>query len=181
MVKLNPLKWILAAFFAAFVFLPSTAATSTYDDRYEERLDNLVQHLSSTYHVDRDKMEHILYTVEKYTRNTPFTMVDVLSLIAVESAFRTTARGPGGMGLMQVNPRVHKTAGKLTDPDVNIRKGVSLLVDYYQTNFPRTLVNYNAGPAGAKKICAKKPRCETRYVQKVVQVKTELVKTLAEQ
>lgn len=181
MITLNPLKWIVAAFFAAFVFIPSTAATSTYDDRYEQRLQGLVEHLASTYKVDKDKVEQIMFTAQKYTQGTPFTVLDILSLIAVESSFKANARGPGGAGLMQINPHIHKTKGSWFDPETNIRRGVELLTNYYQDNLQRTLVNYNAGPGGAKKICAKNPRCETRYVQKVVRIKSELVKTLMEQ
>jgi len=112
----------------------------------ENRYQTFLSELSSTYDVSKDAVQYYDSLVKKYAYSTFPTREIVLSVIIVESKFDNTARGPGGAGLMQINPLVFRL-NNFYDPEENIRKGVSILREYYKKlGDPKSAVlAYNAG------------------------------------
>jgi soluble lytic murein transglycosylase-like protein len=99
----------------------------------------------------------------------------VLSIIAVESNFNTTARSPkSAMGLMQLIPDTAErfSVHNAFDATQNLRGGMRYLrwlLSYYRGNITYALAAYNAGEGRVDRYRGVPPFPETRaYVQRVI-------------
>lgn len=99
----------------------------------------------------------------------------VLSVVAVESAFRPDAVSPkGAQGLMQLMPRTAAALGvtNALDPAQNLEGGarhLRFLVDLYGGDLRKALAAYNAGQGAVQRHGGVPPYRETReYVRKIL-------------
>ena len=110
------------------------------------------------------------------------TALDILAIIGVESSFKPNARGFGGQGIMQINPRVHEVEN-LWDIEINMNFGVSLLKQYYSKAKSETLalLFYNMGPSGARAACQDFVPCSTPYSKKVRDLKRKFLEFIEDE
>jgi hypothetical protein len=131
--------------------------------------------LAKKWGVSQVDMWEILYYAELYSDKTFPSKSDILAVIQVESGFKAKAKheGDGSVGLMQISP-LHQIP-HLTQVEVNIRAGATLLKKYlglFGGDSAKALVAYNAGPARVDDICEGLDPCSTEYVAKVLKAKT---------
>lgn len=140
----------------------------------------LVDFLSAKYNRPNWEILKIVHYAYHLGHPTQFpTPLDILAVIGVESSFKPLARGPGGQGLMQVNPSVWGRPDlDLNHPYENMVKGVEILSNYNlkTKNDVRALVYYNMGPGGGSKACEELGTCKTEYVLKVIRLKKQLAR-----
>jgi soluble lytic murein transglycosylase-like protein len=151
---------------------PSQSTRSTYQVTSE-----FIEYLSDRYGRPAHEVSFIVKEVLKVAKDVE-EAATILGIISVESAFNPKARSQGNVGLMQVNASVHGGQG-LADPKKNIEKGAGILREYHAGNLEYTLASYNQGPGNAKRICASKTKCKTKYVQKVLEKRKEFLPFLA--
>jgi soluble lytic murein transglycosylase-like protein len=159
----------LVVFFAALT--PFSVSTASYSPLPEwEAPGLLVEYIADKFDLPHWEVKKIVRYAYALGDHTKFpTPLDVLALIGVESRFKTNARGPGGAGLMQINPSVWKDVD-FYNPYESMVKGVKILSEYrskVKTDH-RALVYYNQGPAGSAGI-SKSP-----YSVRVMALKQEL-------
>ncbi len=101
----------------------------------------------------------------------------VLSVIAAESAFDTTAVSPkNAQGLMQLIPETAERfqVKKILDPIQNMRGGIAYLrwlLAYFQGDVQLALAGYNAGERAVDRYKGIPPYAETRqYVERVTKL-----------
>jgi soluble lytic murein transglycosylase-like protein len=101
----------------------------------------------------------------------------VLALVQNESGFQAGATSPvGARGLMQIMPATGRglgvsDPGRLYDPSVNLRAGVSFLKDLGNkfSDLKKAIAAYNAGPGAVEKYGGVPPYRETMaYVKNVL-------------
>lgn len=143
----------------------------------------LVEYISSTFKRPYWEVQRIVRAVyfQVGESKTFPTAMDILAVMGVESSFDPNARGEGGLGLMQINPSVHKIEN-LGSISVNVINGIRILDEYrnLSKSDDHALVYYNAGPSGGRSICPDKT-CNAGYVQKVKRLRKELEKAAKKQ
>jgi soluble lytic murein transglycosylase-like protein len=98
----------------------------------------------------------------------------VLAIIAIESGFNPNARSSAGaVGLMQLMPQWKQTLGlkgDLTDPEVSIRAGLSVLGIYQDMyrNLETALTAYNRGPGAVDSALRRGEHPDNGYAPKVL-------------
>lgn len=110
--------------------------------------------LSHIYRRPLEEVQKIVRLAEKHADPVFPTKEQILAVIAVESSFKPGARNKGSFGLMQIQERSHRAriqGRSLTNPEVNVEVGVSILKEYYLAvgrNPRAALLAYNAGVGG---------------------------------
>jgi len=122
--------------------------------------------------------------------------LDALLALAVmeqESGFRPDAVGPGGVGMMQINPAVGRSMAEelsiawkdrrtLFDPVTNVRIGVSYLVEM-QARFGKrelALTAYNMGPNRLDELLASGQRPQYSFARSVLARRARLQRIQAD-
>jgi soluble lytic murein transglycosylase-like protein len=104
----------------------------------------------------------------------------VMAIIEVESTCSPTARGPGGVGLIQIKPSTARAVAlelgmpwdgrtTLVEPKLNVRLGLTYLsqmLDRFQDPYV-AIAAYNRGPARANQMSRQRAK-QDRYVKKVL-------------
>lgn len=138
----------MALFLASLI--PTGVSTASYAPMPEwEGPGLLVEFLADKFDRPHWEIKKIVRYAYHLGHPTGFpTPLDILAVIGVESRFDSTARGPGGAGLMQVNPSVWKGVD-LYNPFQSMEKGVEILSEYRSKvkTDRRALVYYNQGPS----------------------------------
>lgn len=171
---------VISTLFYVLLLFPSDLSTTSY-----KRIQvwtgpgELVEYISETYNRPYYEVVRIVrYAFEQSENNKGFpSAYDILAVMGVESSFNPAARGPGGLGLMQVNPTVFTTIPGLADINTNISTGHKILQEYrtIAKTDAHALVYYNAGPTGGRNICPART-CNTPYTEKVARLKYKLLK-----
>ncbi|WP_084688156.1 transglycosylase SLT domain-containing protein [Paraburkholderia oxyphila] len=120
----------------------------------------LPTYLSQKFGLARDKAAQISQAVTTAAEKYSLPPAVLLAIISIESRFREKARGANhAIGLMQVVPSAHRNLlrdGKdLTDPEVNIDVGSSILYGYKRAaggDLDAAMKNYGGSKAYAEKI-----------------------------
>ncbi|WP_233869395.1 lytic transglycosylase domain-containing protein [Paraburkholderia adhaesiva] len=97
--------------------------------------DTISAYLTQRFGVAKQKAVQISAAVTAAAQKYSLPPAVLLAIISIESRFREKARGPrGATGLMQVVPSAHRDLVRhvkdLTNPDVNIDLGSSILYGY---------------------------------------------------
>ena len=120
----------------------------------------LPNYLSQKFGLAKDKAAQISVAVTTAAEKYSLPPAVLLAIISIESRFREKARGANNAtGLMQVVPSAHRNLlrnGKdLTDPEVNIDVGSSILYGYKRAaggDLDAAMKNYGGSKAYAEKI-----------------------------
>ncbi|CAG9274300.1 transglycosylase SLT domain-containing protein [Paraburkholderia unamae] len=127
------------------VSTPRTAVVSTY--------------LTQKFGVAKEKAAQISLAVTGAAEKYSLPPAVLLAIISIESRFRERAHGANGAtGLMQVVPSAHRNIlhnKDLTDPEVNIDVGSSILYGYQRAaggDLNAAMKNYGGSKAYAEKI-----------------------------
>jgi len=132
----------------------AVAQQSPADDK------KLPNYLSQKFGLAREKAALISQAVTTAAEKYSLPPAVLLAIISIESRFREKARGSNNAtGLMQVVPSAHRNLlrnGKdLTDPEVNIDVGSSILYGYRRAaggDLDAAMKNYGGSKAYAEKI-----------------------------
>ncbi len=128
----------------------------------------LISHISKEYKVDVGKVSYLVARVEDETKKDFPSKIDVLSIIAIESRFKTDATSnKGAKGWMQI--RYKKVANEYE----NILAGIELLTTY------RRLLGSERAAIQAYNVGIKNYRDGMRnekYYQNYFKTKKELIK-----
>ncbi|WP_213302876.1 transglycosylase SLT domain-containing protein [Paraburkholderia sacchari] len=120
----------------------------------------LPTYLSQKFGLAKDKAVQISMAVTTAAEKYSLPPAVLLAIISIESRFREKARGSNNAtGLMQVVPSAHRSLLRnvkdLTDPEVNIDVGSSILYGYQRAaggNLDAAMKNYGGSKAYAEKI-----------------------------
>jgi len=117
------------------------------------------RYLTQKFGVAKEKAAQISQAVTGAAEKYSLPPAVLLAIISIESRFREKARGANGAtGLMQVVPSAHRNLlhnKDLTDPDVNIDIGSSILYGYQRAaggDLNSAMKNYGGSKAYAEKI-----------------------------
>lgn len=132
---------------------PASASTGT-------GADTISAYLMQRFGVAREKAAQISMAVTTAAEKYSLPPAILLAIISTESRFREKAHGANGAtGLMQVVPSAHRNLLRhvkdLTNPDVNIDIGSSILYGYRQSaggDLNAAMKNYGGSMAYAQKI-----------------------------
>lgn len=120
--------------------------------------------------LSHDLQDYIRELCDKY--GIPMSLV--IAMIDVESSFKSkVVSATNDYGLMQINRCNHRWLEKqygitnILDPYQNVRSGIILLAQNYNGNLHKSLMAYNLGAGGAKKLW-NKGIYETSYSRKVL-------------
>lgn len=148
---------ILVAGLILGIFLESTKATINIQPVIQQEIvvvkkfnQNLYNKVVSVFKdVDPILLEDILEHADRLAYEDFPRREDIISVIAVESGFRTCPTdGLGSYGLMQVNAKANRINKEtLCNPQVNMIHGVRILRENYETfrSERKALLVYNAG------------------------------------
>jgi hypothetical protein len=122
--------------------------------------DTLPAYLTQRFGVAKQKAAQISTAVISAAEKYSLPPAVLLAIISIESRFRDKARGPrGATGLMQVVPSAHRNLLRnvkdLTNPDVNIDLGSSILYGYMRNaggNLDAAMKVYGGSSAYAQTI-----------------------------
>lgn len=120
----------------------------------------LPTYLSQKFGLAKDKAAQISLAVTTAAEKYSLPPAVLLAIISIESRFREKARGSNNAtGLMQVVPSAHRNLLRnvkdLTDPEVNIDVGSSILYGYQRASggdLDAAMKNYGGSKAYAEKI-----------------------------
>ncbi|NLP60601.1 transglycosylase SLT domain-containing protein [Paraburkholderia sacchari] len=120
----------------------------------------LPTYLSQKFGLAKDKAAQISMAVTTAAEKYSLPPAVLLAIISIESRFREKARGSNNAtGLMQVVPSAHRSllhnVKDLTDPEVNIDVGSSILYGYQRAaggDLDAAMKNYGGSKAYAEKI-----------------------------
>ncbi|MFX1765401.1 transglycosylase SLT domain-containing protein [Paraburkholderia sp. A1RI-2L] len=120
----------------------------------------LPTYLSQKFGLAKDKAAQISLAVTTAAEKYSLPPAVLLAIISIESRFREKARGSNNAtGLMQVVPSAHRNLLRnvkdLTDPEVNIDVGSSILYGYQRAaggDLDAAMKNYGGSKAYAEKI-----------------------------
>jgi soluble lytic murein transglycosylase-like protein len=143
------------------VLLPGFHQSAWADSR--ERTDTIPAYLTQRFGVAKEKAIQISAAVTTAAEKYSLPPAILLAIISIESRFREKAHGAGGAtGLMQVVPSAHRNLLRnvkdLTDPDVNIDVGSSILYGYMRHaggDLNAAMKSYGGSTAYAQKIRAR--------------------------
>ncbi|SDD02462.1 transglycosylase SLT domain-containing protein [Paraburkholderia lycopersici] len=117
------------------------------------------RYLTQKFGVAKEKATQISQAVTGAAKKYSLPPAVLLAIISIESRFRERAHGANGAtGLMQVVPSAHRNLlhnKDLTDPDVNIDIGSSILYGYQRDaggDLNAAMKNYGGSKAYAEKI-----------------------------
>ncbi|MEM5326083.1 transglycosylase SLT domain-containing protein [Paraburkholderia sp. JHI2823] len=117
------------------------------------------RYLTQKFGVAKEKAAQISQAVTGAAEKYSLPPAVLLAIISIESRFREKARGANGAtGLMQVVPSAHRNILRnkdLTDPEVNIDIGSSILYGYQRAaggDLNSAMKNYGGSKAYAEKI-----------------------------
>lgn len=120
--------------------------------------------------LSHDLQDYIRELCEK--NDIPMSLI--IAMIKVESSFNSKAvSGTKDYGLMQINKINHQWLAKkygitnMLDPYQNVLAGISILAENYNGDLHKSLMAYNLGAAGAKRLW-NKGIYETSYSRKVI-------------
>ncbi|MBB2925690.1 transglycosylase SLT domain-containing protein [Paraburkholderia silvatlantica] len=140
---------IVSASVASAVAPASSGATSRAVSKY----------LTQKFGIAKEKAAQISQAVTGAAEKYSLPPAVLLAIISIESRFRERARGANGAtGLMQVVPSAHRNLlhnKDLTDPEVNIDVGSSILYGYQRAaggDLNAAMKNYGGSKAYAEKI-----------------------------
>ncbi len=105
--------------------------------------------------LSHDLQDYIRELCETY--DIPMSLI--IAMIDVESSFKPNAvSGTNDYGLMQINKINHQRLAKkygitnILDPYQNVLGGISILAENYNGDLHKSLMAYNLGAAGAKRL-----------------------------
>jgi hypothetical protein len=117
------------------------------------------RYLTQKFGIAKEKAAQISQAVTGAAEKYSLPPAVLLAIISIESRFREKARGANGAtGLMQVVPSAHRNIlhnKDLTDPEVNIDVGSSILYGYQRAaggDLNAAMKNYGGSKAYAEKI-----------------------------
>lgn len=155
---------------ASSVSMDSLIEKLTKEDVKES---SLVKRISSQYKKDERYVDRIVTLADKYAYKDFPTKLDILAVMAVESAFNNTVCYHGSCGLMQIELKSHRKKGitrsNYKQLETNIRIGSEILREYFllsKKNKKGTFLAYNAGIGNYQK-----GRYKTSYYSKIVKAK----------
>ena len=141
----------------------------TYDTTVVFRKDHkLIEYISKEYKIDVGKINDLVLKVEKLTSNNFPSKIDVLSIIAIESRFKTNALNKSGAkGWMQIKYKLVHSEHE------NILAGIELLTNYNNKlkSERATIEAYNVGITNYKNGIR-----NPDYYNKYIKTKKELSK-----
>jgi hypothetical protein len=138
----------------------SPAASSSTGTSAGTGADTISAYLTQRFGVAKEKAAQISVAVTTAAEKYSLPPAILLAIISTESRFREKAHGANGAtGLMQVVPSAHRNLLRhvkdLTNPDVNIDIGSSILYGYRQSaggDLNAAMKNYGGSTAYAQKI-----------------------------
>lgn len=136
--------------------VPQAPASDTASDTVSTPV---ATYLTHKFGVAKEKAAQISQAVTGAAEKYSLPPAVLLAIISIESRFREKAHGANGAtGLMQVVPSAHRNIlhnKDLTDPDVNIDVGSSILYGYQRAaggDLNAAMKNYGGSKAYAEKI-----------------------------
>jgi soluble lytic murein transglycosylase-like protein len=145
-------------------------------EKKEPTRDDMIQHITSNYKVNRDKASEIVDTAIRHANPVYPKAHDIVAVMGVESEYKPEAKSKlkrdPAIGLMQVRPGVNGiNPNEFKTIDGQVKHGASILSQYYKRlgNPDAALHAYNVGIGNHIRGIGSNPR----YVDKV---KAELSK-----
>ncbi|MBN3811724.1 transglycosylase SLT domain-containing protein [Paraburkholderia sp. Ac-20347] len=142
--------------------LPGFVQTAAAQQQPPEDNQKLPTYLTQKFGLAKEKAAQISEAVTTAAAKYSLPPAVLLAIISIESRFREKARGANNAtGLMQVVPSAHRNLlhnKDLTDPDVNIDVGSSILYGYKRDaggDLDAAMKNYGGSKAYAQKIRAR--------------------------
>ncbi|WP_321869981.1 transglycosylase SLT domain-containing protein [Paraburkholderia tropica] len=142
--------------------LPGFVQTAAAQQQPPEDKQKLPTYLTQKFGLAKEKAAQISEAVTTAAAKYSLPPAVLLAIISIESRFREKARGANNAtGLMQVVPSAHRNLLRnkdLTDPDVNIDVGSSILYGYKRDaggDLDAAMKNYGGSTAYAQKIRAR--------------------------
>jgi hypothetical protein len=118
----------------------------------DRSIQSVASKVSTRFNIEQAEAENIIKTVYAHSEKTFPKREDILAIIAVESAFQTTAANQGAYGLMQVQQGWHKSLAEnpklLQNALHGIAAGTFILKDYYKMlgDKEAAIISYQVGP-----------------------------------
>jgi hypothetical protein len=124
------------------VVLPEILYTQNTDADQENLI--LAEGIVEEFRIPKDLAILIVTLAEKYAYKIFPTKQDILSIIEIESSFKSSSTHKGCVGLMMINSRFNKS--KLRDPETNIKIGAAMLNEHYLLlgNIRSAVLAYNS-------------------------------------
>jgi hypothetical protein len=142
--------------------LPGFVQSAAAQQQPPEDNQKLPTYLTQKFGLAKEKAAQISEAVTTAAAKYSLPPAVLLAIISIESRFREKARGANNAtGLMQVVPSAHRNLlhnKDLTDPDVNIDVGSSILYGYKRDaggDLDAAMKNYGGSKAYAQKIRAR--------------------------